>query len=417
MFDKIFPCAETLAWLESGAAAPFVQAYARSLQEAGFKLSTMRHRIHAAAHLGHWLDAERVPLAELDGAMLERFRAHLPSCRCAHSKPGEHAHTAVGVARFLEYLRETGVATAPPATQKASAVLLEAFSEWLRRHRGVTEKTVDGYRHYVKNVVDALGDDPPRYEASAARRFVLAHLHGHPPSYVKRVGTVLRMFFRFLVAEGLCRVELVDAVPKTANWTLTDIPRHLSSDAVERVIAAPDERSRCCLRDRAVVLLLARLGLRARDIVDLALSDIDWRGSRIRVTGKGRRETWLPLPQEAGDALLDYLQHARPPVADDHVFLRVRAPICRFKTSGSVSVIVHQAIRRAGVQSPPRGAAHLFRHSLAKRLLAQDVPLEAIGVVLRHRSLETTAKYAKLDVGMLLEVVQPWPAATGALPC
>jgi len=210
---------------------------------------------------------------------------------------------------------------------------------------------------------------------------------------------------------------MVDAVPKTANWTLAELPRHLPPEAVEQVIAAPDARTRMGIRDRAVILLLARLGLRARDIVALRMSDIDWKRGLVRVMGKGRRETWLPLPQDAGDAVLEYLEQARPPAPHERLFLRVRAPFRPFKGSFSVAVIVRQAIARAGVQRPARAAAHLFRHSLARRLLAQDIPLEGIGVILRHRSLETSAKYAKIDVETLQTVVQAWPGNPEVLPC
>lgn len=160
----------------------------------------------------------------------------------------------------------------------------------------------------------------------------------------------------------------------------------------------------------AILLLLARLGLRGGDIVRLRLGDIDWEGGRVQVAGKGRREVRLPLPQEVGDAILAYLR-VRRPAASDRVFLRARAPWRSLADNSSVSAIVDRAITRAGVSAPTHGA-HLLRHSAATAMLGDGISLPSIGIVLRHRSLETTVYYAKVDVEMLRTVAQPWPGAT-----
>jgi site-specific recombinase XerD len=162
-------------------------------------------------------------------------------------------------------------------------------------------------------------------------------------------------------------------------------------------------------RDRAILLLLARLGLRAGDIVHLHLSDLDWQGAWVEVCGKSRRQTRLPLTQEVGDALVSYLQHDRPPTDSDRVFVCCRAPFRPFASHGAVSVIVDRAMRRAGVTPPGRGAAHLLRHSVATSLLRQGASLQDIATVLRHRSIRTTQIYAKVDVSTLDQIAQPWP--------
>ena len=178
---------------------------------------------------------------------------------------------------------------------------------------------------------------------------------------------------------------------------------------MERVIAACDPNAEVGIRDRSILLLLARLGLRAGDIVQLRLGDIDWKGAWIHVSGKGRRQTRLALTQEVGDAVVDYLKEGRPRTDTDTLFVRSRAPFRAFASHCAVSVIVAQAMRRAGVTCPSRGAAHVLRHSLATSMLRQGASLQDIATILRHRSIETTQIYAKVDVTALRQIAQPWP--------
>jgi site-specific recombinase XerD len=327
-----------------------------------------------------------------------------------------HVHASAGATRFVNYLRSTGILAPVPKVSDPCTELMERFISWLTLHRGSTKSTLTQYRSHITSVLNALGTDPSRYNVGAVRQFVLTHIGSYGTSYAKAAGSKLRMFFRFLAAEGICSPDILNAVPKTANWRLTDLPRYLSADEIEQVVITPDERSRVAIRNRAVILLLARLGLRALDIVALRLSDVDWGNGLIRVMGKGRRESWLPLPQDAGDAVLEYLEKARPPSSDDHLFLKTRAPGGPF-TTGSVGHIVQQALDRARVEKPTGVRTHLFRHSFARRLLAQDVPLEGIAAILRHRSIETTAKYAKIDVETLRSVVQEWMGDPEVMPC
>jgi site-specific recombinase XerD len=183
----------------------------------------------------------------------------------------------------------------------------------------------------------------------------------------------------------------------------------LSGDEVERVIASCDVASGVGMRDRAILLLPARLGLRAGDIVQLRLSDIDWKQAWIHVSGKGRRETRLPLSHEVGAALVTYLTSGRPQTETDAVFVRVRAPLGAFHSHCAVSVIVDRALARAGVTRPSRGAAHLLRHSVATSMLQHGASLHDVAALLRHRSVATTQIYAKVDVTALRRIAQPWP--------
>jgi integrase/recombinase XerD len=214
---------------------------------------------------------------------------------------------------------------------------------------------------------------------------------------------------RFLIAEGHCRAGLLGAIPVVPHWRLSSLPRYLPPQDVERLIASCDLSSSMGKRDRAILLLLARLGLRAGDIVQMRLRDIDWKGAWVHVSGKSRRQTRLPLTQEVGQAIAAYVQASRPPAHTDALFLRSRAPSRALGSHCAVSMIVASAFRRAGVKRPGRGAAHLLRHSLASSMLRQGASLQEISAVLRHRCIETTQIYAKIDVTALQQIAQPWP--------
>jgi integrase/recombinase XerD len=203
-------------------------------------------------------------------------------------------------------------------------------------------------------------------------------------------------------------VGLEAAIPTLAHWRLATLPRYLQPEEVERLIASCDRSSPVGRRNRAILLLLARLGLRAGDITHLRLGDIEWNNASIQVCGKGRRQTQLPLTQEIGQAIVDYLQNGRPQCNADTVFVSCDAPF-RSIGSAAVSMIVVRTLRRAGVVRPSRGAAHLLRHSVATSMLRQGATLEDIAGILRHSSIETTQIYAKVDIDALQQIAQPWP--------
>ena len=282
------------------------------------------------------------------------------------------------------------------------------FQEWLRRHRGITERTIDRHGRMVMRLLPALGPRPQNRDAPLVREVIVAETKRTSRAYVKTMAMALRGYLRFLGAHGLCRAGLEHAVPTIPEWRLSTLPRYIDVAQVEQLIATCDLTTSTGLRDRAILLLLARLGLRAGDIVSLHLNDLDWRQATLSVRGKGRRETRLPLPQDAGDALLAYLERARPRVGSDRVFFMLNAPIRPLTSSGVVTNIVRAAIRKAGIDAPMKGAG-LLRHSAATAMLRGGATLDMVGAVLRHRSPDMTAHYAKVDVTMLQQIAQPWP--------
>jgi len=254
-----------------------------------------------------------------------------------------------------------------------------------------------------------LGDDPGQYTVAAIRAYVIERLSDVGRAETRSAVTTIRAFLRFLVAEGRVHSGIQHCVPTVPQWRLSSLPRHLEMPDVERVVSSCDLTTGHGLRDHAILLLLARLGLRAGDIVRMTVTDIDWLDGSLRVHGKGRREVRLPLPQDVGDAVLAYLECGRPRASSDRLFLTVYAPTRAFASSATVSDIVRVALERAGIQNPPSRGAHLLRHSAATAMLRAGNSLETIATVLRHRSTDTTAYYAKVDVAMLQQVTQPWP--------
>jgi integrase len=215
------------------------------------------------------------------------------------------------------------------------------------------------------------------------------------------------MFLRFLDHQGLCQAGLERAIPALAGWRHATLPTYLPASDVQRIIDACDGSSLIDIRDRAIIFLLVRLGLRAGDVVKLRFSDIDWDDGSFLVSGKGRSEARLPLPQDVGDAILHYIQH-RPPVDADEVFLRTVAPFRPFSSGRAITTIVTRRILKANVVTAS-GGAHILRHTAATEMMRKGVPLYEIGSVLRHRSLDMAAYYAKVDIDLLRQVTQPWP--------
>ena len=293
-------------------------------------------------------------------------------------------------------------------------MLLDSFRRWMREHRGSSELTLENYGRSIRELICQFGEDPSKLNAQALRSFVLNERRNSGWARAKKSTTALRMFVRFLIADGQCPAGLLGAIPTLAHWRLSSLPRYLPPEEVERMIASCDVSSPVGQRDRAILLLLARLGLRAGDIVQLRLQDIDWKGAWVHVSGKGHRQTRLPLTQEVGDGLVSYLQERRTRSGVDSLFLRSRAPYRGLGSHTAVSVIVANAIRRAGIKAPGRGAAHLLRHSVASSMLRQGASLQEISALLRHRSIETTQIYAKIDVAALRQIAQPWPEVS---PC
>lgn len=415
MLTSYFPNPGKLHLIQCTPAAPYLDGLAAALLRAGYKPATIQRYLRSAAHLSCWQQGRARSLTELDTASIGEFKQHLRACQCKGFQR-VNDYDLRGAHAFLRHLQETAITPPEDPANIAAPLppLFVGFCDWMRQHRGVQDTTLNTYRRTIVDALQTLGSNPQRFEVTGLRAFVLDRTSRHGRCQAKVVITALRAFVRYLIAQGQCQVGLDAAIPTTAGWRLSALPRYLPAADVERVLAACDSASVVGARDRAILLLLSRLGLRAGDIYALRLGSIDWAQATVKVLGKSRRTVQLPLPQEVGDALSHYLATARPAVKSDHLFLRVATPVGPFaKNSTAVSNIVKCAIHRAGVCAPAHGA-HLLRHSAATALLAEGASLESIAVLLRHRSLDTTAHYAKVDVKLLRELAQPWPEVS---PC
>ena len=404
--ETYFSASKMLGHLRSGPSGRYLDGFAAALEQQGYGPETAVRYLRAAAHVGHVMVEQGASLADID---LAAFCEHLRICRCPRAKGGRrNHHTIYGARLFRRHLVELGVCqSATVVVATAEPKLVADFKTWLRKHRGASDATIRLYARDAAGLMTALGSDPTGWRPNDIRSTFLARASKSGRGTIEKMTTSLRAFLRYLAVEDHCQAGLDGAVPAHAHWRLADMPRYLSAEQVSRLIAACDGDASARRRDRAIVLLLARLGLRAGDVAQLRLADIEWQTGSLRVTGKSRYEVRLPLPQDVGDAITGYLE-CRPPCRSDRVFLRTIAPCRPFVRGDGISTVVRRAMKRAGIVSPFKGA-HVLRHTAATEMLRHGVPLDKIGLVLRHRGIDTTAYYAKADVALLKQVAQPWP--------
>lgn len=411
MLEQYFSAPKTLWRLRAGLSGPYIDGFALWLAGQGYGEPTVIRYLRAAAHLGQFLQLQNKGLGDIDSSTPTTFFRHLGTCRCPHSNGGRrNHHPFFGAKCYCGYLMRMGVCSWPTSESIGAPEpeVVADFSRWLRKHRGSSDSTIRQYCRCAVDMLDALGNDPSVWRAAGIHDYFINRAGQSRVGPAEKLVTSMRAVLRYLSVRGLCQADLGYAVPAIAAWRLAELPRYLTEEQVDRIIAACDGESLRRRRDRAIVLLLARLGLRAGDVAGMRISDIEWEAGTLRVLGKGRYQVRLPLPQEVGDAIVAYLE-CRPKVADcDHLFVRNIAPFRAFLRGDGVSNVVRRAMKRAGVTTPAKGA-HALRHAAATQMLRHGVPLDQIGLVLRHRGIDTTAYYAKADVHLLKQIAQPWP--------
>ena len=404
--------AQALARLAHGPIAPHLEAFAASLIAQQYSAFCVHHKLYRAAQLSAWLARRSHSAAApvVDEALIERYlRAGL------NDRPRSRGIARFELHQLLSFLRERGMAPEPaPAPVDPVDEAIRCFAGHLRAVRGLAERTIELYCELAAQFLRSrFGRDPVDLRALRPAD-VIEHVQRQakrmPARRLKLVITALRSLLNHGQMCGEVAPQILAAVPSVSSWATTPaLPRAISPEHARLAIESCKRHTAVGRRDRAVLLLLARLGLRSNEVAALALDDVDWTAGCLRVRGKGRHDGLLPLPPDVGEAIAAYLQDGRPISDDRHLFLRSRAPIRAFRNSAvAVASIVKHALERAGIDAPHEGA-HQFRHALAVSLLRQGASLPEIGELLRHRSPQVTTVYARVDLIALRALAPAWP--------
>lgn len=396
----------------TGPLVPYVTSFHAELASQGYRPNALSDQLRLMAHVSRWLAARDLGVGDLTSERVDEFLV-------ARRDAGYVLWCSrKGVAPLLAHLRQIGVVPPPASTIAVTPAerLLEVFRTYLVEERGLAAGTVAAYLHIARLFLATRPQQPglglAELSPSEVLAFVRQECRDRSPGSARYVTAGLRAFLRFCHLTGRSAQPLAAAVPKIASWRLAALPRALDTDDTAALLASCDRRTTFGRRDFAVLLLLSRLGLRAGEVAALRLGDIDWRQGELLIRGKGSKHERLPLPTDVGEAIAGWLWRGRPRCSAREVFTRVRAPHRRLSSTG-VTAIVQAACRRAGI---PGVGAHRLRHSAATEMLRAGAGLGEIGQVLRHRSVLTTALYAKVDRGTLRQLAQPWPStATGTV--
>ena len=408
MLDDYFTRAGILRRHRAGFFGAYLDTYTSAAKEDGYPPSTVRSHCYMFRLFGQWLERRGMELAEIDDDVITEFwrkrRRQVPRVQSMGMKP---------LRRLVAQLRAQGIVPEQPMPMRTeAAALAHRFGEYLQQRRALMPATVSREVPVVQAFLEScFGRGPLRLHdlgEEDVTRFVLGTSDRVAPHTHQTHMSVLRSFFRFLLEVGEITLDLTGVVPTVARWRLAGVPKYLSPKQVELVLATCDRNTNKGRRDFAILLLLARLGLRACEVARIELDDIRWRTGELIVRGKGSTIEAVPLVVEVGEALATYIKQGRPRCDARRVFTRTRAPVVPIAGKGTVTTIVREAIIRAGLDVPNRGA-HILRHSLATNMLRDGASMSEIGIVLRHRSPATTEIYAKVDIASLQRLAQPWP--------
>lgn len=391
-----------------GPLAVHIRPFGKWAFEQGYVWYSVHRRVLLSAGFSQWLQRRGVAIQDVSWEHPAQYLRHRARQQyIAYSDPPS-------LRQFMEFLQRDGIIAAEKTDfQSATPVgqYVQEFETHLRDQRALAAATVSHYTSFIRGfLTERFGNKTVRLgdlQANDVLGFVQRQSLHMRFKWAKLMTTALRCFFGFARYRGDITADLAAAVPKVAGWAMTSIPRAIAADEVRKLLSRVDRRSAKGRRDYAILLLLARLGLRSLEVVCLELDDIDWTAGCVTVRSKGR-QTRLPLPTEVGEAVVAYLQHGRPCSTSRRLFLRSRAPFLGFRDSTSIAGIVRYAIERAGVTAPTRGA-HQFRHAFATQLLRHGASLKEIGELLGHRSIEATKIYAKVDIEALRTLALPWP--------
>lgn len=402
-------------WLRNSPVTPYVLVYLDYLTKCRYSDETTEHYLAGLAHLGLWMGLNHLSIGEFDETGVTQFLdEHLPNCDCP--RPIFHTRSDLKAAcgHFLRLLRDRGIIPLPVRPADPVHAEVERFDDYLTDVKGLASGTRRNYRcivlHFLQACFGSAGVEFTALQPADVRQFIAGQLkHPATPSKASQVAAALRAYFRYRSAGGDNVHALSGVIALPAHWNLASLPKALTDAEVDRLLKAfPPERP-SFRRGYAMVRCALDLGLRANEIAKLALTDIDWQSGTVTLRStKSRREDILPLPIPTGQAIADYLQYERPRTTNQAVFVRRLAPHDVPIGPDAVHRLIRDAYRRIGLD---HGRTHALRHTLARRLLAQGSSLKEVADILRHRSLDTSLIYAKLDNRKLSAVALPWPGS------
>jgi site-specific recombinase XerD len=392
----------------AGPMGPYIDDFIESLQERGYDRHSIRCKIRSVADFSRWIDRRQHALTDWDSDLVSHFIAYRK--RSGRFDWGDNS----AVRQMIDRLRARQIipTVTSPAPRSERETAEDEFRQHLLQWRGLSPATLRCYQRCVSRFLRAcFADGPVRFDQltpSDVIDFIQHHARGYSFSRGQQGVTALRAFLKYLLQRGKIAIDLSASVPRLAYWSLAKLPVYLRAEQVARILKQTDRTTVIGRRDYAILLLLARLGLRAGEVASLRLDDLNWEDGSLTIRGKGGRWARMPLSQDVGEAIVDYLTNGRPSGADRRLFLRSHAPRTGFRGATPISIIASKALARARIDCP-RGGAHIFRHSLATEMLRRGSSLAQIGDVLRHQHPDTTRIYAKVDVSALRELAMPWP--------
>ena len=401
-------------WFAAASLGDTAAAYVQYLTERGYAAGSIKGYFGSVAHFVHWLTQRRFRAGDICESLIDRFLdRHLPGCRCAPQCWRARSEVRAALRQFLKMLRLTGVCARKLSVIPAAiAAELEDFGRHLVDVRGLAASTrAIRMRHLLDFLTDRFGAGAVTVSALApadVADFMTRYTAARAPGSVKATGISLRSYFMLKASRREPTKVLIAALPRVAQWRLARLPQYLSAAEIERLLSAFDRTSATGKRDFAITRCLLDLGLRRTEVAHLRLDDVDWRTGTLHIQAKGKRIDILPLPDATGDAITDYLRTGRPQTSRRELFVRHRPPTNAPADLDIVRNAVRYAARRCGLEHRIRGT-HILRHTVATRLVQSGAPFKEIADLLRHRSLDTTTIYAKVDLPALARVALPWP--------
>jgi integrase/recombinase XerD len=402
------PKPETSALLRQGPLRPYLKLFAKALKGQGFSAGAGNKMILLIVAFGQWLKLNGIRVPEITSEHAARYKRYLIRQKRFSVNRGDGAV----LRHFLDLLRREGVIKKEVVPSKSRAEqLTDEFLAYLRTERGLATSTIESRRgcvvSFLSGILTHAKVDLSALSSSYVVAFVQQQAARVSPKSAMHLTTTLRSFLRYARFQGYINNDLAAAVPAVASWSMQSIPRSLPKTQIEQVLSSCNRQTAVGRRDYAMLLLLARLGLRAGEVASLSLDDIDWQAGSITVHGKTGHRPDLPLPVDVGIGLAEYLRDGRPRLDSRAVFLSGNAPLRPIRSS-VVTDVVKRQLERAGIDCPRKGA-HQFRHGLATEMLREGASLAEIGELLGHRSPDTTAIYAKVDLVSLRTLAMPWP--------